>query len=197
MLLLSNININSHYVMMALDVIFLILVLFLYSTHMKEDFQKLKEKYTFGQIFKIVILSVISLIILNMLVGILGNIFNPSNTLDENTISIQNMAAISIVYTVFKTMIFGSIAEEILFRESLSECLENNLTFVLVSAVIYTVMNFVFTASEISITQLLAYFLPALLFSYIYIKNDRNIIIVMIVKFVYNLIPLTILLLGI
>jgi len=93
-------------------------------------------------------------------------------------------------------MCFSIVAEELLFRESLSKCVDNNILFVLISAIVYTAMNFVFTTESIDFIQLLAYFLPALVFSTIYIKTERNIIIVMLVKFVYNLIPFTILLLG-
>ena len=93
-------------------------------------------------------------------------------------------------------MFFGVIAEELLFRESLSECVENNGLFILLSAIIYTAMNFVFASnlnSETLFMELAIYFLPALLFSFLYVKNKRNIILIMLMKFVYNFVPLIIL----
>lgn len=190
-------NIDSQLVMMVLDSLFLIAIVFVFKKTLKKDITILKKEYTVGKIFKVVLFGFISIILINMLIAGITGILLEEATVDQNTQSIQNLASLSMLYTVFKTMIFSVVAEELLFRESLNEVIDNNVMFVLISAIIYTAMNFVFTTSTFSISQILAYFLPALLFGVIYIKNKRNIILVMMTKFAYNLIPLIILISGI
>ena len=183
-----------HVVLLFLDILFLILILCLYHKNLEKDWIKFKKDSTMGQKLKIVLFGFLSIILANFVLSLIGEIFHSGNIVDQNTTSIQNMP---LYYAVFKTMIFGVIAEEILFRESLGDVIENKWVYILGSSVIYTAMNFVFTISDISIMQILGYFIPALVFGTIYIKNERNIIFVMIVKFAYHLIPLTILLLGV
>ena len=98
------------------------------------------------------------------------------------------------IYTIFKMMIFGVVAEEILFRESLNKVLTNNILFVFASTIIYTGMHFVFVGAPTSIFQVLPYIFLAILLGTIYVKNDRNIVLVMLIKFTYQLVPLTLLL---
>ncbi len=181
---------------MIMDIAFLIFIIALYQKDLKSDWDTIKKEYSFKKIGKVILLGLIGTFLLNFLLMFIGELFFPNSTVDQNTMSIQNMATVSVLYTIFKTMIFGSIAEEILFRESLSKCISNDYLLIFVSSIIYTAMNFIFTTQSFGILQLLAYFLPAILYSFIYVKNNRNIILIMFVKFVYNLIPLTILLVG-
>lgn len=190
-------NIDNNLVMLGLDVLFLIGIIIAYKKTLKADFEKIKKEYSFKRIIKIIFLGFLSIVLLNIVIAALGTLLFSDVNMDQNTQSIQNLASLSMIYTIFKTMIFGVVAEELLFRESLNEVIDNNILFVLITAIIYTAMNFVFTTATFSISQILAYFLPALLFGVIYIKNKRNIILVMMTKFAYNLIPLIILLSGI
>lgn len=187
---------HHHLVMLILDILFLIGIVYGYRKVLKEDFEALKKKYSWKKILKTIFLSFIGIIFINILIVIVGTIFHANTASDQNTESIKSLANISIIYTIFKTMIFGVVAEELLFRESLNKVVANDYLLVLFSAIIYTAMNFIFTSSNISLVQILAYFLPAILYSTVYIKNNRNIIIVMLVKFTYNLIPLALLLFG-
>lgn len=188
--------IDGQVIKMILDIIFLLFMVFIYRSVLKEKYQDIKKNYSVSKLIMTVVFGFLGIIVANVFSSFLINILFPNSTIDQNTMAIQNMANINFVYTAFKTMCFSIVAEELLFRESLSKCVDNNILFVLISAIVYTAMNFVFTTESIDFIQLLAYFLPALVFSTIYIKTERNIIIVMLVKFVYNLIPFTILLLG-
>ena len=95
-------------------------------------------------------------------------------------------------------MVFGTLAEEILYRESIRDNVKNDALYILISALIYTFMNIVFAgvSEGFELVSVLIYFLPAIFFSIAYIRNDNNILLLSLVKFCYNLIPLTVLLLG-
>ena len=134
------------------------------------------------------------MIILNAFTALLAQVFNSNVLMDDNTASIQVLANQSMIYTIFKMMIFGVVAEEILFRESLNKVLTNNILFVFASTIIYTGMHFVFVGAPTSIFQVLPYIFLAILLGTIYVKNDRNIVLVMLIKFTYQLVPLTLLL---
>ena len=116
--------------------------------------------------------------------------------MDYNKESMLGLLDVSPIYAFFKVLIFAPVAEEILFRESISSCVKNNVLFIFLSAIIYTGMNFVFSTDALTFLDLLIYFLPAVLFSFLYVKNDRNIIIIMIIKFIMQFVPFIILLLG-
>ena len=190
-------GVDNQIIMLLLDILFLIVIVLAYKQVLKKDVQILKKEYSVKKVLKIIAIGFFSIVLLNMIIAALGTLLFENVNMDQNTASIQNLASLSMLYTVFKTMIFGVIAEELLFRESLSDLIENNVLFVLISAVIYTIMNFVFTSEAFSISQILAYFLPALLFGTIYVKNKRNILFVMFTKFAYNIIPLVILISGV
>ena len=116
--------------------------------------------------------------------------------LDTVVSKVLDLLKQSPIYACFKVLIFAPIAEEILFRESISSCVKNNVLFILLSAIIYTGMNFVFSSEALTFLDLLIYFLPAVLFSFLYVKNDRNIIIIMMIKFIMQFVPFIVLLLS-
>ena len=182
--------------MFIADAIFLVIIVWVYAKNIKDDFKNLKKNYKLGKIVKIVVFWVIAMFIVNILMGAITEAIAPNLAMDENTTAISNLATISVVYTIFKTMIFTSIAEELLFRESLSEVIDNNAMFIIISALIYTIMNFIFTdtTSGNIIIYILMYLVPGLIFSYVYTKHDRNILLIMLIKFCYNIIPLLLLL---
>ncbi len=190
----SKLNIsNSAYIMMPADILFLVFSVVMYKNNLKNDFQKFKKTKILKTIGTIV-LGIVSIILLNGIMGMLTDIFLPDVNMDSNTSAMLTLLRTSPIYAFFKVLIFAPIAEEILFRESISTCVKDNILFIIFSALIYTMMNFIFNSSTLTLVDLLVYFVPALLFSFIYIKNDRNIIIVMIIKFIMQFIPFIMLL---
>lgn len=180
-----------------LDCLFLLGIVFVYRKNLKEDLEQIRKNWPVKKVIKILVLGVVCLFALNIVMGILSDFIFPNITIDENTLAIKALADDSLFYAIFKTMIFGVIAEELLFRETLNECIENNSLYILFSAAIYTLMNLIFSSNHSNMLLSAAiYFIPALVFSFIYIKTNRNIILLMDIKFCYNLIPLMILLFG-
>lgn len=173
------------------DLIFLVCIIFVYRDNLKNDFENLKKDYKISKIVKTVIMWVVIIFVFNILMGALTEIIYPNMLFDDNTNAMRSMFKISMPYSLFKTMIFAVIAEELLYRESISDVVKNKYIFIVISSIIYTIMNFIFVGfeSDIIVMDILSYFLPALLFSTAYVKNNNNIIILMLIKFAYNLIP--------
>ncbi len=185
------------------DCIFMLVIFFAYQDNIKKDLKNMKKNYSWKKLLKTVFIWIIVIIIFNFIFGMLTELIVPGfgktiEASDSNTQKMADLYNISPFYTIFKGMIFSVIAEELLFRESVRDVINNKWLFIIVSALIYTTMNFIYT--DLSINNLglyiLSYLLPALLTSIAYIKNHSNIVILMLIKFIYNLIPLTIVLLG-
>lgn len=188
------------------DCIFMLIIVFVYQNNIKKDLKDIKKNYSWKKLIKTIFIWVIIILSFMMLSGIITTLIFPGfgkiiDNADANTQKIVDLYNISSLYTIFKTMIFAVVAEELLFRESIRDIINNKWLFIIISAVIYTIMNFVYTDLTIKnigilIIYILMSLIPALLSSIAYIKNNSNIIIYMLIKLVYNLIPLTILLLG-
>lgn len=194
--LVSTLNVaNTAIVMMPADILFAVFAVFMYHKELKECVNKLKKKKVL-RIIGSVLIGVIAIFALNIIMGAITDLLFPNYAVDSNTGAMLDLLKQSPIYACFKVLIFAPIAEEILFRESISSCVKNNVLFILLSAIIYTGMNFVFSSEALTFIDLLIYFMPAVLFSFLYVKNDRNIIIIMMIKFIMNLIPFAVLLLG-
>lgn len=185
---------NTTMISFFADLAFLICIVFVYKDNLKDDFKNLKNDYKISKIVKTVIMWVVIIFVFNILMGALTEIIDPNMAFDNNSSAIISLLSSSMFYTIFKTMIFAVIAEELLFRESVSDVVKNKYLFILVSSVIYTLLNFIFIGFNYKtiFADLLTYFLPALLLSTAYVKNNNNIIILMLIKFFYNLIPLVV-----
>ena len=189
---------NTTMISFLADLIFLVCIIFVYRDNLKNDFENLKKDYKISNIIKTVIIWVVIIFVFNILMGAITEMICPNMIVDDNTNAITSLLDASTFYTIFKAMIFAVVAEELLYRESISDVVKNKYLFVVISSIIYTFLNFIFVGfqSVNIIIYILSYFLPALLFSTAYVKNNNNIIILMLIKFFYNLIPLIILLSG-
>lgn len=180
------------------DLIFLICIIFVYKDNLKNDFENLKKDYKISKIIKTVIIWVVIIFIFNILMGAITEVIYPNAAADDNTNAIISLLNTATFYSIFKTMIFAVVAEELLYRESISDVVKNKYLFVVISSIVYTLLNFIFVGfeSKIIVMDMLSYLVPAIILSFAYVKNNNNIIILMLIKFFYNLIPLIILLSG-
>ena len=188
---------NSVITMFSGDVCFLVFMIVLYWKKIKQSFHDLKKEI--GKSFIKIVVGVIVFFIVNMLVGFISELlFSIADIVDDNTQSIYTLSQISFIYTVFKTMIFGVIAEELLFKQTLRAVVPNNVLFIISCSLLYAVMNVIYgdLSSPYLLSNLLSYFLPYAALAYMYIKNNDNIVLVMFVKFFYNLIPMCIMIAG-
>lgn len=173
------------------DFLFLVGIVIAYKDNLKKDWDTLKNNYSVSKIIKTVLLWVLIIFVFNIVTSGLTELLFPDMTFDNNTNALFTTFETSLPYFLFKTMIFAVIAEELLLRESIADVISNKYIFIIVSALIYTLLNFIFVGfkSQVIIVDILLYLLPALIFSTAYVKNKNNIIILMLIKFTYNIIP--------
>ncbi len=173
------------------DSLYLLGIILAYRKKLKNDILEIKKKYSNIKIIKIILISVMIIFLTNIILGMITDYLVPNLNLDTNTLAINNLVNDYLWYVIFKTMIFSVIAEELLYRESIKSIIKNKYIFIFISGVIYTIMNFIFIGFSGSyiLIYLLIYFIPAIIESIIYSKNKYNIVILMLIKFAYNLIP--------
>ena len=117
---------------------------------------------------------------------------------DLNSINIEKYYAISKVYAFFKTVIFTGIVETILFHLSFRKVFNNDVIFIIVSALAYSYFNYLFTGFSFKyiLNPLIIRFIPCVLYNIAYIKNNNNIVNLMGIIMVRNLISFALLMLG-
>ena len=190
---------NDITIMFSADILFLIIIVSIYFKKLKQDFIDFNKNYDLKQKIWIIIKYVVLIFIINFLMGIITQILIPSEAFktDANANQIGNLFELSTFYTLFKTLIFASFAEELLFRESIHEVVKNKRAFVIISATIYTAVNIIYNINGNGYIWIdfIAYLLDYLILSYAYLKNNNNIFIIILIKLFFNIIPTLLLIL--
>lgn len=184
---------NSIITMFAGDVFFLFMIMGLYWKEMKEsliNLDKSKKKFVFK-----ILKGVVLLFVVNLVAGMVSELIAPISSADDNTKSIYSLSELSFTYTLFKTLFFGVIAEELLFKQSIRSIIPNNVLFIVISSLLYAIMNVIYgdLNSPYLLTDALSYFAVSATLASIYVRNNDNIVLVMFVKLFYNLIPMCLL----
>lgn len=188
-LILNLIGINNNITIMFIsDLIFTLVVLKVYKKDLQEEFNEYNKQKSK---LKNILMWVLILFGVNIVLSLILKIVMPQlNNLDNNSESIVQLFEISTIYTFFKTLLYAPVIEELVFKKSIRDIINNDTVFVLISSLIYTIMNFIYTSSvpEYIWFDIIQYFTFSSILSLAYIKN-KNIIPIMIIKFIYNLIP--------
>lgn len=182
---------NSIIPMIITDIIFFIIIIYIYKEKLKISFNDFKNKYSTKNKIFIILKWCLIILCINMLIAMLKKSFslNIDSVVDENATAVIQLFDISFIYSLFKTLLFAPIAEELLFKESIHDVVKNDIAFILISSSIYTAMNFMYASSNIIFLDLIKYFIFSVILSLVYIKKEHNIVIIILIKFFYNLLP--------
>lgn len=199
-ILLNTIGVkNDVIILFVSDLCFFLGIVLYYRQTIRQGVCSFKKDYSLKEKIILILKWFLIITVVNIFGGIISDLIFGSNTpLDENTTSLRVIADISSLYTIFKALIFASVAEELLFKKAIRDVIQNDVLFCIVSSVIYATVNIMYTNITIfSIVDFIQYFIFSILLSYCYVKNKDNVFIIMVIKFVYALFPLTLMLLGV
>ena len=94
-----------------------------------------------------------------------------------------------IVFIVLSAVLIGPVVEELVFRKSIFGLIKNNTIAILVSSIIFGAIHLTAEASFAeALINGISYFAMGLVFGFIYIKNQRNIMAPIAVHILVNLI---------
>ena len=117
----------------------------IYKNNIKDGYFKFKEKYSLKPKVLFILKWVGVLLLINVIGGIITETFLPGLGIDDNTKMIIDLFDVSFIYFIFKILIFSTIAEEALFKKAVRDVIPNNTLFIIVSSLIYSIMNIVYT----------------------------------------------------
>ena len=95
------------------------------------------------------------------------------------------------ILMIVSAVIIGPIIEELVFRKAVFGLISNNTVALIVSTLVF---GFIHVMSEASVTEAIingsSYFVMGFVFSFIYLKSDRNIMIPIAVHILNNAISI-------
>lgn len=188
---LFRIDISTNWIIsMVLDLLFLVFCVCAYNDEINIDFKELKYKYKekILTIIKYVGLTFLITFICAIVGGAIEDIFHVTFDL-QNDVSVHNL---NVVYRIFRTLIFASIAETIVYNQTIKKMTESNkMLYVLVTCIFYALMNVIYQPIHgfIDLYIIIFYIARILPYCFLHIKSE-NIVMIMIMKFIYNLIVL-------
>lgn len=166
------------------DITFMFGIAVYYLDYIVDSFRKLKGI----NISKITGFIVKNLLILIAIITF-TNVLKVSIFPDEQTIINDDLVNnLNFYYKSFKILLFAVIAEELLFRKSIKDIIENKVIFVVTSSLIYSYMNIAFLGqfNTFVLYDFVTYFVGYSFLNYLYVKHD-NILAPMSIKFTYAL----------
>ena len=182
----SRFNLKLYFIC---DFLFLVFIMFIYKKNIMKDWKLFFKNFKFN--CKKVIKWVLFLTIFTVLISFVGKLLYPNITMNLNNINLGLIYKESPIYFLFKVLVFGIIAEELLYREGVGDVISNKYVYIILSSLLQTVFIFIFTGftEKYLVFYVIRVFLQSLIFSYIYIKNKSNIVFLFFVKFLYNILP--------
>ena len=101
------------------DLVFFASIITLYKDALKEGYKKFEKNYKPSKRVFFILKWVAILFGINMLGGIITELFFPGLAETGNTATIYSLASVSTAYIIFKTLIFATVAEELVFKKAI------------------------------------------------------------------------------
>lgn len=190
--LLKFSNTNLTFINFLTYFIFLIVILFIYYKDLKECFCKLKKD---KKKFKTLLLYFIIFFLISTVLGnTILNIIEQNTNINFN-VDISNKTIFSLfkifpngtLFVIFFTCIFTPFVEELVFRKSIRDIIDNNILFIIVSSVLSWYFQVSLLSPSISEFVLaISTLLNSIFASYIFVKKD-NILYSIIPRMMYNI----------
>lgn len=184
-------DMNTNWIVsMVLDIFFIIFCVIYYKDEIQEDINELKDE-TKKKIITIIKYMGLSFLI-TFACAILGSVIE---YVSKTTIELQNDISVSdlnVVYRVFRTLIFATIAETIIYNQTIRKMIDKHkVIYVLVSCLFYALMNIIYQPIHgwTDLYVIIFYMSRILPYCLLHVKTE-NIVMIMIMKFIYNAIVL-------
>ena len=163
----------SDLMMLIIGVVSLIIFVVVFHKTLMVDIKRLTKK----NIHFILASATITLII-NFASAAVFNIFNIQFKSQE---ILSDLSASNALMPMFMVLFHAPITEEIVFRKAMSQIINNNVIFIVVSALLFGLTH------EINIGAI-HFFLMGVILAITYLKTDKNTTASMIVHFINNLV---------
>lgn len=173
---------------LIMNVIYIIIIVFLYRKELLEDLKDFKvnyKKYISNNII-IYLLGILLMFIVNIIISKITN-----QSLSGNEIRIREYIKEYPLFVVFSAIIYSPLIEELIFRKSIRNIFKNKYLFIIISGLIFGLLHITDPTDINEILYSIPYILMGIDFAYIYYKTN-NIFTTITFHFCHNLILLII-----
>lgn len=186
-------NVGKNIYMISIDLIYIIFLMFVYRKEIIPDLKDFK-KNGFKYLAKYIPIYVLGLMAMSISNIILYEITNTQ--ISNNEQLVRDYIKLLPIYMTFSCVIYAPIVEEITFRKTFINIINNKYFFILVSGVMFGLVHI--TGDTIGINEYLLsipYILMGTCLAYIYYKSD-NIFTTITIHSMHNLILLILQFIG-
>ena len=170
----STLNENIKIIIMFFnDVLFLIFIIGIYHKNILKDFRNYFNenfKKNFLKSFKTWLFGLSIMFISNLIISILtkGNIAS-------NEEAVRNLIDSYPLYMTFQLMIYAPITEEIIFRKSIKDCINNKVLYIIISGLIFGGLHVISSINDAPLwfLYLIPYCSLGSIFAYLYYETDN------------------------
>jgi uncharacterized protein len=162
------------------------------------DYQEAKEQK--GQFFIAIIIGYLYIMLGNIASGylssFLSNIFGlvPGEAVNQEVI-VSALRSDGMILMMISAIILGPIVEELIFRKAIFGLIKSDKMAIFISALVFGLIHLAGEASiQAALVNGISYFVMGFVFGYIYIKNNRNIMVPIVVHILSNLISIIVIL---
>lgn len=188
---LSFLNIDKNlklFLNLILNFICLASIIFIYVNDLKKDYKKFIKNFK-SYMKKGLKYFIIGLLCYGIVNIIIAGVFDFSNISNDNLTTLENVFSDNIFMLFLSTVFYYPIVEELVFKKTFKDIIDNKWLFVFISAFANAFFTYAFSATN---ALSLIYIIPSTLFymglSYGYYATD-NIMVPITYRIIYNLIP--------
>jgi len=152
------------------NIVFLIIIVLCYFKTLKKDFKPYFRNFASNieESFKYYIIGLGIMIVSNFIIT-----FVIGGSTSENEEFIRNSISLAPFLMLVEVSLYAPFSEELLFRKSIRELIDNKWMYVLVSGLIFGGLHVVGSQSLIEYLYLIPYCGLGCTFAYIYAKSDN------------------------
>lgn len=185
-----NNNFSKSLYLFISSLIYFIIILLVYKNELKNDYKKFDLKI----FIKYIPIYIIGLIFMAISSYIISNITGVSTSSNET--AVREYIKLFPIYMSFSTVIYAPFVEEITFRKTFRNLINDKILFILISGIMFGLVHISITNNTNNdLFMIIPYIIMGIDFSYIYYKSN-NIFTTITLHSIHNLILLIIQFIG-
>ena len=158
--------------MFSLDLLFIGLLIFIYRKSFFRDFKNFFNRQVFSNIslsFKYWLIGFLIMVFSNFIIAIITN-----GTLASNEEAVRDLIDKYPIYMAFQVMFYAPLTEEVIFRKSIKDAVNNKYLYVIISGLIFGGLHVISSINGlIDLIYLIPYCTLGFVFAYLYTKTNN------------------------
>ena len=158
--------------MFSLDLLFIGLLIFIYRKSIFRDFKNFFNRQVFSNIslsFKYWLIGFLIMVFSNFIIAIITN-----GTLASNEEAVRDLIDKYPIYMAFQVMFYAPLTEEVIFRKSIKDAVNNKYLYVIISGLIFGGLHVISSINGlIDLIYLIPYCTLGFVFAYLYTKTNN------------------------